>query len=56
MNPDKIKNLLNVLFLIAAAASAVVYFAVEDKTVFLYVGGVAVSIKLLEFVLRFINR
>lgn len=56
MNPDKIKSVLNMLFLIGAMASAIVYFTVDDKTVFLYVCGTSLFIKVMEFFIRFTHR
>lgn len=57
MNPDKIRNVLNILFLILAVASIVTYFvAKDDFTLFIYVCGAAIFIKLMEFFIRFTNR
>ena len=50
MNPDKIRNVLNILFMI--------YFVVgkEDFKMFIYVCGAAIFVKLMEFFIRFTNR
>ncbi|KAA6338194.1 hypothetical protein EZS27_013789 [termite gut metagenome] len=56
MNPDKIRSILNILFLIATLVAVIVYFAVDDKKIFLYVGCAAVFVKLVEFFIRFTNR
>lgn len=56
MNPDKIRSVLNAIFLVGALASIVVYFAVEDKKVFFYVCGITLCVKLMEFFVRFTNR
>lgn len=57
MNPDKIRNVLNILFLILALASIVIYFvAKDDFTLFIYVCGAAIFVKLMEFFIRFTNR
>lgn len=57
MNPDKIRNILNILFLILALASIITYFvAKDDFTLFIYVCGAAIFIKLMEFFIRFTNR
>lgn len=56
MNPDKIRSFLNLIFLVAAVASIVVYFAVDDKKVFIYVCGAAIFFKVMEFFIRFTNR
>ncbi len=57
MNPDKIRNILNMLFLVLALASIVVYFvAKDDFKLFMYVCGAAIFVKLIEFFIRFTNR
>ncbi len=57
MNPDKIRNLLNILFLILALASIVTYFvARDDFKLFLYVCSAAIFVKIMEFFIRFTNR
>ncbi len=57
MNPDKIRNVLNILFLILALASIITYFAAKDNfKVFLYVCAAAIFVKLMEFFIRFTNR
>ncbi len=56
MDPDKIRNILNILFLLGALASIIVYFAIEDKKVFLVVCSTAIFFKLMEFFIRFTHR
>ena len=57
MNPDKIRNVLNILFLILALASIIVYIvARDDFKLFMYVCGAAIFVKLMEFFIRFTNR
>ena len=57
MNPDKIRNVLNILFLILALASIIVYIvAGDDFKLFIYVCGAAIFVKLMEFFIRFTNR
>ncbi|MCD8262095.1 MAG: hypothetical protein LUD15_11980 [Bacteroides sp.] len=56
MNPDKIRNILNILFLIGALCSLLTYFLVDDKKVFIYVCGAAIFVKMMEFFIRFTNR
>ena len=56
MNPDKIRNVLNILFMILALATIIVYFAVDDFKMFIYVCGAAIFVKLMEFFIRFTNR
>ena len=54
MNPDKIRNVLNLLFLVLAVATVVVYFI--DMHLFIVVGSTAIFLKVMEFIIRFINR
>ena len=57
MNPDKIRNVLNILFLILALASIIVYIvARDDFKLFIYFCGAAIFVKLMEFFIRFTNR
>ena len=57
MNPDKIRSVLNILFMILALASIIVYFvAKDDFKLFIYVCGPAILVKLMEFFIRFTNR
>lgn len=57
MDSDKIRNVLNILFLILALASVIVYFAAKDDfKLFIYVCGAAIFVKLMEFFIRFTNR
>ena len=57
MNPDKIRNVLNILFMILALAAIIVYFAARDDfKLFIYVSGSAIFVKLMEFFIRFTNR
>jgi hypothetical protein len=53
MNFDTFRKILNILFLIGAVASVAVYFVVEDRTVFFYVCGITLCIKVMEFFIRF---
>ncbi|MEG1562490.1 MAG: hypothetical protein RR365_01970 [Bacteroides sp.] len=56
MNPDKIRNVLNILFMVLALAAIIVYFAADDFKLFFYVCGAAIFVKLMEFFIRFTNR
>ncbi len=56
MGTDKIRSILNILFLIGAVASVILYYACEDKTVFFYVCGCSLFIKIMEYVYRFLIR
>ena len=57
MNPDKIRNVLNILFMILAVAAIITYFVAKDDFImFIYVCGAAIFVKLMEFFIRFTNR
>lgn len=57
MDTDRIRAVLNVLFMIGALISFILYFALgEDKTVFFYVCGTSLFLKMMEFVFRFFLR
>ena len=57
MNPDKIRNVLNILFMILAVAAIITYFvAKDDFKMFIYVCGAAIFGKLMEFFFFFSNR
>lgn len=52
---SKIDSILTLLFMVLAIAAVVCYFAVSDRTAFLYFGGAAVCLRLIQYVMRFIN-
>lgn len=54
MNTDKIRNVLNILFLVLAVACVIPYFASSFKT-FIIVCLIAIFVKLMEFFIRFTN-
>lgn len=57
MDTDRIRAVLNVLSMIGALISFILYFALgEDKTVFFYVCGASLFLKMMEFVFRFFLR
>ena len=56
MNPDKIRNVLNILFMILALAAIIDFVAKDDFKMFIYVCGAAIFVKLMEFFIRFTNR
>lgn len=57
MDTDRIRDVLNVLFMIGALISVILYFTLgEDKTVFFYVCGASLFLKMMEFVFRFFLR
>lgn len=57
MDTDRTRAVLNVLFMIGALISVILYFTLgEDKTVFFYVCGASLFLKMMEFVFRFFLR
>ena len=57
MNPDKIRNVLHILFMVLALAAIIIYFAAKDDfKLFIYVCVAAIFVKLMEFFIRFTNR
>ena len=57
MDTDRIRAVLNVLFMIGALISVILYFTLgEHKTVFFYVCGASLFLKMMEFVFRFFLR
>jgi len=51
---NKIRTILNILFLIGAVATFILYFTASGSMLFMYVGVAAMSFKMIEFILRFI--
>ena len=56
MNPDKIRNVLNILFMILALAAIIVYFVADDFKIFIYVCGAAIFVKLIYTIHQQIRR
>ena len=52
---SKTDAILTLCFMLLAIAAVVCYFAVSDKSVFMYCGGAAILLRLVQYVLRFIN-
>ena len=50
---DKVRLILNTLFLIATVATVIMWIA--DSRSFFYIGVAALTFKILEFILRFVN-
>ena len=53
METDKIRNVLNIIFLILAVAAVITYFVSDDFMDFVYVCAVAIFFKVMEFFVRF---
>ena len=50
---DRLDELFTLLFMLLAISAIVCYFAVENKTVYIVVGGVAVILRIIQYVMRF---
>lgn len=55
---ERIRNILNLLFMAGAVASIILFYTTEseDNTVFVCVCGTSIIIKMIEYVLRFIQK
>ena len=51
---DKIRYVLNTLFLIGTVLTVILYFAVDSREPFFYAGLVSLTLKVAEYILRFI--
>lgn len=56
METDKIRNVLNIIFLVLAVAAVATYFLADDFMTFVYVCSAAIFFKVVEFFIRFSNR
>lgn len=57
MNPDQIRNILNIIFMILFIVAVVIYFAVDTEPIwFVYICGAAIVIKIIEVFIRFTKR
>ena len=52
---DKVRYILNVLFLIGAAVTFILFVSNGDGNGFKYAGMTAMTFKIMEFILRFVN-
>lgn len=52
---DKARQILNILFLIGAVVTFIVYMTSGKCPAFLYIGFSTLAIKVFEFILRFVN-
>ncbi len=52
----KIRDVLNVLFMVGALASIATFFISDDRMLFFYVCTVTLALKFVEFILRFTFR
>ena len=59
MNPDKIRNILNLLFIILTIIAIIIYFKADNEEInrlFIYVCGGAILVKVAELFIRFTHR
>lgn len=54
METKKIRNILNLLFIIGAIAAIIGYFSAGYMT-FIYIAAAAIFFKVVEFIIRFTN-
>lgn len=52
---SKADEIMTLLFMLLAIAAVVCYFAVDNKTVFLYCGSAAILLRLVQYILRFVH-
>ena len=52
---SKADEILTLCFMLLAIAAVVCYFTVSDKSVFMYCGGVAILLRVVQYILRFFN-
>ena len=52
---DKVRFILNILFLIGAVATLIIYLTSGKCPTFMYIGFTTLAIKIFEFILRFVN-
>lgn len=52
---DKIRYILNVLFLIGAAVTFILFMIDSNGSAFVIAGMTAMALKIMEFILRFVN-
>ena len=52
---DRIRYILNVLFLIGAAVTFILFILDGDDNSFKFAGMTALTFKIIEFILRFVN-
>ena len=55
MTPNKIRNILNILFMVLAVIAVIIYFAADDFKLFIYACAAAIFVKAMEFFIRFTN-
>lgn len=57
MDTYKIRNILNIIFMLLALAAVIIYFTVSnDQRYFLYTCGAAIVVKIAECFIRFTKK
>jgi capsular polysaccharide biosynthesis protein len=56
MDLDKLRNILNFAFIMLAVVSIIVYFTCNNLSLFIYLCGIAIVIKMIESVIRFTDK
>lgn len=51
---DKIRRILNTLFMIGAVVTIILYIVCDNREPFFYSGTISLSIKMFEIILRFV--
>lgn len=52
---DKFRSILNILFLVGAVVTFIIYFTYGKSLAFFYAGFTTLGLKVFEFILRFVN-
>ncbi|MEG1543530.1 MAG: hypothetical protein RR382_03255 [Tannerellaceae bacterium] len=52
---SKADEILTLLFMLLAIATVVCYFAIDNRLAFLYCGGAAVGLRLIQYIMRFVK-
>ena len=52
---SKADEIFTLCFMLLSIAAVVCYFAISDKSVFMYCGGAAILLRVVQYILRFIN-
>lgn len=55
MTTEKIRAVLNALFLVGALAAVITYFTIDDFQLFIYICGAAIFVKVVEIIIRMTN-
>ncbi|MCC8155532.1 MAG: hypothetical protein LIP01_15970 [Tannerellaceae bacterium] len=56
MRGSKLDDIMTLLFMLLAIASVVVLFIANTRTAFLGIAGVAVILRIIQYILRFIKK